>query len=100
MNNKLESADLVEFIDNPYVVYIRHIMDSSIETYGELISNHVAAIHYAELKQGLDKTDLQNYLNIKNYEKRKEGKAAIQNINRLIHYTDTGAVVVADYTCF
>ena len=98
MNNKLKPSDLAEFIDNHDVVYIRHIMDSSVEAYGELISNHIAAIHYAELKQGVDKTVLQNYLNLENYEDSKHCKNAIQATKRLIEYADAGAVVVADYT--
>lgn len=98
MNNKLKPKDLAEFIDNHDVVYIRHIMDSSVEAYGELISNHIAAIHYSELKQGVDKTVLQNYLNQENYEDSKHGKNAVEAINRLIDYADAGAVVVADYT--
>jgi hypothetical protein len=79
-------------------------MESNEKVYGDLVSNHIAAIHYAELKQGVNKKELQNYLKLENYDltddkKIKDAKLAIETINRLRDYADVGAVVVADYTC-
>jgi hypothetical protein len=103
LDAKLENNDLTKFIDSHSVVYIRHLLWSSEEIYGNLMSKHIAAIHYAELKQGVKKTKLENYLELANYnlienDDIKDAKLAVQAISRLKHYAEVGAVVVADYT--
>lgn len=67
-----------------------------MKAYGGLISNHIAAIHYQHaLKDDIDKTILENHLDPINYKPRSWGKAAV---TRLLNYSESGAIVVADYS--
>ena len=71
MSGSLKTDDLSTFIDNCQVIYIRHIMDSDEKVYGELISNHIAATNYGILKPEVDKTQIENYLTLDNYDLTK-----------------------------
>lgn len=77
LNSKAECKDLARFIENHKVVYIRHLMASNMKAYGDLISKHIAAIHYSEaLKDDVDITIKENHLNEDNYKPRSWGKSS------------------------
>lgn len=95
MRDKLESKELEDFIENHYVIYIRHFLLSTRQLYQKLISDGIVAVHYGEsLKKGVDAGNLKNHEDPQNY----EDGIARKVMNRLKRYCEDGVVVFADYS--
>ena len=69
MRDKLDEEELLDFVENHHVVYIRHSMSSTPKVYLKLIRDGIVAVHYGErLKEGIDPENLKNHEDPENYE--------------------------------
>jgi len=94
MRDELDKEELLSFIEDHHVIYIRHSMDTTTKVYLKLIRDGTVAVHYGErLKEGLDSANLKNHENPENY----EGNAR-NVLNRLRRHCKNGVVVFADYS--
>lgn len=94
MRDELNKEELLNFIENHHVLYIRHSMDTTAEIYRKLIDEGIVAVHYTErLKEVVDSTNLKNHEDPENF----EGYAR-NVLRRLSRHCKNGVIVFADYS--
>lgn len=90
----MNKNQLLGFIEDHHVIYIRHRMDTTPKVYLKLIQDGVVAVHYGErLKEDVDSANLKNHEKPENY----EGNAG-NVLNRFRRHCKNGVIVFADYS--